>query len=122
MATRIRSGSGRRGGKQDAERRAATLPPRVGEDEGGVASGSNAEQAPEYAEPRVSLVSTSLERTELATPSTERHARIAEAAYRRAEQRGFAPGYELEDWLAAEREVDASGPTQQLRPEDQFTG
>jgi hypothetical protein len=32
-------------------------------------------------------------------------ASIALAAYFRSEQRGFAPGYELEDWLAAEREV-----------------
>ncbi len=30
---------------------------------------------------------------------------IAERAYFKAEQRGFAPGHELEDWLAAEREV-----------------
>jgi DUF2934 family protein len=30
---------------------------------------------------------------------------IAESAYFKAEKRGFAPGYELEDWLAAEREV-----------------
>ncbi|MFN3920245.1 MAG: sterol desaturase family protein [Methylohalobius sp.] len=30
---------------------------------------------------------------------------IAEAAYYRAEKRGFAPGFELEDWLAAEREI-----------------
>jgi hypothetical protein len=33
------------------------------------------------------------------------HASIARAAYFRSERRGFAPGYELEDWLAAEREV-----------------
>ncbi len=39
----------------------------------------------------------------------ERHQLIAEAAYRRAEQRGFEPGYELSDWLAAEAEVDAAG-------------
>jgi Protein of unknown function (DUF2934) len=32
---------------------------------------------------------------------------IAEAAYLRAERRGFTPGYEVEDWLAAEKEVDA---------------
>jgi hypothetical protein len=31
---------------------------------------------------------------------------IAEAAYLRAERRGFAPGNEHEDWLAAEAEVD----------------
>ena len=36
-----------------------------------------------------------------------RRAMIAEAAYLRAEQRGFASGYELEDWLLAEHEVDA---------------
>lgn len=35
-----------------------------------------------------------------------RRARIAIAAYYRAERRGFAPGRELEDWLEAEREVD----------------
>jgi hypothetical protein len=40
------------------------------------------------------------------TPA-ERHQRICELAYRRAEQRGFAPGNEIEDWLDAEREVDA---------------
>jgi len=32
---------------------------------------------------------------------------IAEAAYLRAERRGFVPGYETDDWLAAELEVDA---------------
>lgn len=31
--------------------------------------------------------------------------RIAAAAYFRAMQRGFAPGHELEDWLAAEAEI-----------------
>jgi hypothetical protein len=43
------------------------------------------------------------------TPLTpeERHRRIAEAAYRKAEQRGFEPGHELEDWLAAEEEIEA---------------
>ena len=33
---------------------------------------------------------------------------IAEAAYFRAEKRGFAPGAELEDWLAAEAEIAAT--------------
>jgi len=36
-----------------------------------------------------------------------RHALIAEGAYLRAERRGFEPGHETEDWLAAEAEVDA---------------
>jgi hypothetical protein len=41
----------------------------------------------------------------------ERHRQIAELAYYKAQQRGFAPGHELEDWLAAEAEVDkASRP------------
>jgi hypothetical protein len=31
---------------------------------------------------------------------------IERAAYFRAEQRGFAPGAEVEDWLAAERDVE----------------
>ncbi len=30
---------------------------------------------------------------------------IAEAAYYRAKERGFKPGYELEDWVQAEAEV-----------------
>jgi hypothetical protein len=37
----------------------------------------------------------------------QRAALIAEAAYFRAERRGFMPGHETEDWLAAEEEVDA---------------
>jgi hypothetical protein len=32
---------------------------------------------------------------------------IAKTAYYKAEDRGFAPGQELADWLAAEREVAA---------------
>jgi hypothetical protein len=31
---------------------------------------------------------------------------IAAAAYYRAQRRGFAPGAEVDDWLAAEREID----------------
>ncbi len=34
----------------------------------------------------------------------DRDAKIAEFAYYKAENRGFAPGYELEDWLEAEQE------------------
>ena len=43
-----------------------------------------------------------------ATVSGEaRRTMIAQAAYLRAERRGFAPGGEAEDWLEAEAEVDA---------------
>jgi hypothetical protein len=43
--------------------------------------------------------------------SADRLREIAEAAYGRAQQRNFAPGNDLEDWLAAEKQVDA-----QLKP------
>jgi hypothetical protein len=33
---------------------------------------------------------------------------IAEIAYLAAERRGFSPGYELDDWLEAEQEVESS--------------
>ena len=36
----------------------------------------------------------------------ERYHLIAQAAYYRAEQRNFAPGHELEDWLGAEAEIE----------------
>jgi hypothetical protein len=35
-----------------------------------------------------------------------RQALIAESAYYRAQRRDFAPGHELEDWCAAESEID----------------
>ncbi len=43
------------------------------------------------------------------TPSTAdvRHRDIATAAYYRGQGRGFAPGGEMEDWLEAEREMEA---------------
>jgi len=37
----------------------------------------------------------------------ERHRRICEAAYFLAQERGFAPGHQLDDWLAAEQHIDA---------------
>ena len=36
--------------------------------------------------------------------------RIAEIAYYRALARGFEPGHELEDWLAAEAEINQRDP------------
>lgn len=41
-----------------------------------------------------------------ASLSDRREAMIAEAAYYHAARRGFVPGHELDDWLAAERQVD----------------
>lgn len=63
-----------------------------------------AEQPPTAAATEVTA--SSLERREIPSFSESREARIAEAAYWRAERRGFSAGQELDDWLAAEREVD----------------
>lgn len=43
----------------------------------------------------------------LPTPidAAARREMVAQAAYFRAEKRAFAPGFELEDWLEAEREI-----------------
>jgi len=40
-----------------------------------------------------------------ALSAQERDRLIAQAAYYRAEKRGFAPGCELQDWVEAEAEV-----------------
>jgi hypothetical protein len=42
-----------------------------------------------------------------ASAPADRETQVRIAAYLRAERRGFAPGYEIEDWLAAEAEVSA---------------
>lgn len=43
-------------------------------------------------------------------PLEVREAMIREAAYYLAERRGFAPGHELDDWLAAEAAIDRDFP------------
>ena len=54
-------------------------------------------------------------------PQRERHSpedrqsMIAKVAYLRAERRNFVPGHELEDWLAAEAEVDRQLEEQRRR-------
>jgi Protein of unknown function (DUF2934) len=45
----------------------------------------------------------------------ERRAMIARAAYFRAERRQFMPGHEVEDWMAAEAEVDRELAKGQVR-------
>jgi hypothetical protein len=44
--------------------------------------------------------------THLEHAPEERRFRIERAAYFKAEERGFAPGQEMQDWLEAERELD----------------
>jgi hypothetical protein len=41
---------------------------------------------------------------------TERHRKISQAAYLRAQRRGFEGGDPMQDWLEAESEVNASWP------------
>lgn len=49
------------------------------------------------------------QRHSIATVSAERrHRMIAHVAYYFSQERGFAPGHELDDWLAAERQIDAA--------------
>jgi len=56
--------------------------------------------------PRKRVATTEAARPSFVDPQ-QRAALIARAAYFRAMKRGFAPGHEFEDWLAAEAEVDA---------------
>jgi hypothetical protein len=46
----------------------------------------------------------------VADESARRAALVAVAAYFLAEKRNFSPGGEFDDWLAAEREIDAAQP------------
>lgn len=71
------------------------------------------EKSPTIATTRKPAPRKTLRRKQAVTAYTEfvgpeyRAALIAEAAYFRAEKRGFVPGHETADWLAAEAEVDA---------------
>ena len=55
-----------------------------------------------------------------------RHEAIERLAYKLYEERGCAPGGEIEDWLAAEREIDAlfaNGTGEEATPDaSMFTG
>lgn len=46
---------------------------------------------------------------DMAGATHTREERIRLAAYAAAERRGFAPGFETDDWLEAERQIDAEG-------------
>ncbi len=56
-----------------------------------------------------------LERQDVPSALSSREERIAAAAHRRAEQRDFTPGMELDDWLSGEREIDDAIAAEQLR-------
>ena len=72
------------------------------------------QQQPPKPEP-TEVTAAHLERREIPSFSESREARIAEAAYWRAERRGFTAGQELDDWLAAEKEVDGHVATERTR-------
>lgn len=52
--------------------------------------------------------SLSVQGDSYAHPCGQEANKIAEIAYFKAEGRGFAPGYELSDWLEAEQELNLS--------------
>ncbi|HLS80837.1 MAG TPA: DUF2934 domain-containing protein [Steroidobacter sp.] len=95
MATRQR-GAGK------SSKRSSAPPPASAANEDSQTPRQNQPHAHQAAE----VTGATLERREIPSFSDSREARIAEAAYWRAERRGFAPGAELDDWLAAEREID----------------
>jgi hypothetical protein len=50
---------------------------------------------------------------------SQQHDRIAKRAYELAAERAFRPGHELDDWLQAEREIEA-GPARNTPPDNPF--
>ena len=57
------------------------------------------------AEAPVAAAGANAPRPAVMPSATALYEMICEAAYYRAEKRGFTPGLEAEDWLEAEREV-----------------
>jgi len=81
---------------------------------------ANAEESvPEALVPDV--VRTDVQQSAPETSQT-RWARISRRAYELAQQRGFAPGAELSDWLQAEKEIDDAQQQTEAAPENQMTG
>ena len=58
---------------------------------------------PKSAKRKLSVISNP-SKSESARNEKERNVRISVSAYYKAQARGFEPGYELADWLAAEAE------------------
>jgi hypothetical protein len=60
----------------------------------------------EPVEPKPDMASAGSPGTARPTSPEERRRMVAEAAYYRAQHRGFEPGGELDDWIHAEAEID----------------
>lgn len=78
------------------------------------------ESVPEALVPDVTRTKVQLRNAQTGNAAPDRWQRISKRAYELAQQRGFAPGAELSDWLQAEKEIDSAD--QQAAPEQQFTG
>ena len=63
--------------------------------------------ADKTARPTASKIAPNSFMTKAAITPEERYKSIEAAAYLRAERRGFVAGHALEDWIAAEAEIDA---------------
>lgn len=78
------------------------------------ASSAAAPAAPKKspAKPKTTAKPGAKARTDVATSLSpgERLRMIEMAAYFRSERRGFAPGHEFEDWVAAEAEIEVLVP------------
>lgn len=61
--------------------------------------------APKTAAARPPVRKSSAEKPSPQMSSEDLQRLVAEAAYYRAQRRGFEPGYELQDWVEAEAEV-----------------
>ncbi len=71
---------------------------------------SDSQQPPKVRKPRTAAKKAPPVSAATAAPAVsadQRRGMIALSAYLRAERRGFSPDGQAEDWLAAEREVDA---------------
>lgn len=66
---------------------------------------SNPKPAPKAAAPKPPARKASAEKPSPPVSGEELQRLVAEAAYYRAQRRGFEPGYELQDWVEAEAEV-----------------
>lgn len=73
---------------------------------GSTSSGKTAKSMPEKSSTKSSKAAASGKGQTLMN-GEDRHSMIATAAYFRAEQRGFDGSCAMDDWLAAEAEIDA---------------
>jgi Protein of unknown function (DUF2934) len=71
---------------------------------------------------QVDVDTEQMAKAQVAAREAARQAEIAREAYFRAERRGFAPGYELDDWLAAEAAVNGDGTAEVLSTIDDPVG